>query len=387
MFITHQRLSRQAAAAGGAVTLPALTRYFLGLGLSGFGGPAALAARMQRDLVEERAWVSEGDYLDGLAFAQLAPGPLAAQLAMYLGYTLRGLAGCTAAAAGIVLPSFAIVLALAAAYRSYGGLQLVQALFYGIGPATIGIVAVSAARLALRTVKGDLLLAGMAAAAALLTTAMQREPMAVFVVAGIATAVLRGPRPRTLTPAAAVVPMALALPAATGRLLLLTYFAKASLFVFGSGLAVVPFLYGGVVQEHHWLTDAQFVDAIAVAMITPGPVVITVAFIGYLVSGAPGAAAAAIGMFGPVYLMVVVFAPVFRRHSHNPRVRAFVAGVTSAAAGGIAGAAAVLAGRTIHDAFGVCAALAAIALLARFRRLPEPLVIAAAAAAGLLFHA
>ena len=162
------------------------------------------------------------------------------------------------------------------------------------------------------------------------------------------------------------------------------YFAKAGAFVFGSGLAIVPFLHGGVVTRFHWLSDQQFLDAIAVAMITPGPVVITVAFIGYLVAGPVGASIAALATFGPCYLFTVIPAPYFRRFSKNPSIKAFVAGVTAAATGAIAGAGFVLGRRALVDIPTVLIALVAVGLLVMFRKLQEPLLIAAAGLVGIL---
>jgi chromate transporter len=163
------------------------------------------------------------------------------------------------------------------------------------------------------------------------------------------------------------------------------YFAKAGLFVFGSGLAVVPFLYGGTVLEHHWLTEHQFVDAVAIAMITPGPVVITVAFIGYLAAGIAGAIAAALGIFVPVYLVVVLLAPSYKRWAKNPQLNAFVRGVTAAATGAIAGAVVVLARRSVYDLPTFVIAAVSLAVLFRWK-VPEPALIACAAVAGLLLH-
>jgi chromate transporter len=171
----------------------------------------------------------------------------------------------------------------------------------------------------------------------------------------------------------------------SGLLGIFLYFAKAGVFVFGSGLAVVPFLYGGVVQEHHWLTDRQFVDAVAVAMITPGPVVITVAFIGYLVAGISGATAAALGIFFPVYLIVVLLAPSYKRWAKNPQLNAFVRGVTAAATGAIAGAVIVLARRSVYDVATLMIAVVTLGVLIRWK-VPEPILIACAAVAGLLLR-
>jgi chromate transporter len=166
---------------------------------------------------------------------------------------------------------------------------------------------------------------------------------------------------------------------------LFLFFVKSSLFVFGSGLAIVPFLHGGVVQEHHWLSEPQFLDAVAVAMITPGPVVITVAFIGYLVNGMVGASAAALGVFLPVYLFVVVLGPLYKRFSHNRRVRAFVQGVTAAATGAIAGAVVVLGRHSIQDQSTAAIAVVTLLILTKWK-IPEPLLIALAGMAGIVIR-
>jgi chromate transporter len=164
---------------------------------------------------------------------------------------------------------------------------------------------------------------------------------------------------------------------------LFTYFGSAGLFVFGSGLAIVPFLHGGVVQQHQWLTERQFLDAVAVALITPGPVVITVAFIGYLVAGAFGAAAAAAGVFAPVYLITIWLAPHYDRLKTNAHVRAFVDGVTAAATGAIAGAAFVLGRRALVDGPTILLAAITLILLFKARKIPEPLLILAAGVVGI----
>src|ERR1700730_16952294 len=298
------------------VSLTRFVGYFLRLGTIGFGGPIALAGHMQQDLVEDRRWISKQDYVEGLALAQLAPGPLAAQLAIYLGYVRNGIMGATAVAVAFVLPSFLMVLALSAAYVRYGGLRWMQAIFYGIGAAVIAIITRSAYKLTKLTLGKDKLLWGIFVVLAVSTAWTSREVVWLFLVAGIVALLVKA-RP-TRAHAEAISPAVWLfgppiVAGASGLLGIFLYFAKAGVFVFGSGLAVVPFLYGGVVQEHHWLTDRQFVDAVAVAMITPGPVVITVAFIGYLVAGISGATVAALGIFFPVYLVVVLLAPSYKR--------------------------------------------------------------------------
>jgi len=360
--------------------------YFLRLGTIGFGGPIALAGHMQQDLVDERRWVSKEDYLEGLALAQLAPGPLAAQLAIYLGYVRAGVLGATAVGVAFVLPSFLMVLALSAAYVRFGGLAWMQGMFYGIGAAVIGIIARSAFKLTKLTLGKDKLLWGIFAVLAISTAWTSQEIIWLFLLAGIISLLIKS-FPRTVR-ARSAVPLLFTVGTVgvSGSLLgLFFYFAKAGMFVFGSGLAVVPFLYGGVVQGHHWLTDRQFVDAVAVAMITPGPVVITVAFIGYLVAGIAGATVAALGIFLPVYLIVVVLAPSYKRWAKNPHLNAFVRGVTAAATGAIAGAVVVLARRSVYDVPTIAITIVTLAVLFRWK-VPEPVLIACAAIAGLLLR-
>jgi chromate transporter len=366
-------------------SLARLVLYFLKLGTIGFGGPIALAGYMQRDLVDERKWFTEQEYLEGLALAQLAPGPLAAQLAMYLGFVRGGWTGATAVGFTFIGPSFLMVVLLAIAYIRYGGLAWMQAVFYGIGAAVIGIIARSAWKLAKATMKTDPLLWAIFLALAISTAITEKEIVWLFIAGGvIALAVKSFSRRLSPVPMSALL-LGSGLSVSLGRFgEVLAFFTKAGLFVFGSGLAIVPFLYGGVVTQHHWLTERQFVDAVAVAMITPGPVVITVGFIGYLIAGLPGAVAAAVGTFLPCYLFTIVPAPYFKRHGKRPAVVAFVNGATAAAIGTIAGAVIVLGRRSITDLPTALIAGAALAVLWKFRKLPEPLVVAAAAALGLL---
>ena len=377
-------------------SLPDVLRYFLYLGTFGFGGPIALAGYMQRDLVERRHWISRKDYVDGLALAQLAPGPLAAQLAIYLGWAKGRVFGATAVAAAFILPSFVMVLALSAVYVRYGGLSWMQSAFYGIGAAVIAIIARSALKLVKLTLGRDRLLWTLFIVSAVATAWTESEIIWLFLASGLVALIVRARRGLGV-PAAALLPpgllVAIGGAVATGAAVtwpLLTkialYFAEAGSFVFGSGLAIVPFLHGGVVNQFHWITEQQFLDAVAVAMITPGPVVITVAFIGYLVAGPLGAGAASVGVFVPCYLFVIIPAPYFRRFADNPRVRAFVDGVTAAATGAIAGAAFVLGRRALIDFTTVGIALVTWLVFARFKKIPEPLVILAAGLAGLVLR-
>ena len=374
-----------------AYTLWQLVRYMLALGTWGFGGPVALVGYMYRDLVEKRHWISESDYKDGLALAQLMPGPLAAQLAIYLGYVHYRIRGATLVGLAFVLPSFVMVVAIGAVYTRYGGIGWMQAVFYGVGAAVIGIVAMSAYKLTPKNIGSGKLLWAIFLISAAVTVITKSEIVWIFLGAGVLVWLVRAP-PKfargSMHSFAAPILAWLALDNVDWHKLgqLGAYFAYAGSFVFGSGLAIVPFLYGGVIQEYHWLTDRQFVDAVAVAMITPGPVVITTGFIGYLVAGFWGAVVAALGTFVPCYLFTILPAPYFKKHGKRPAIVAFVDGVTAAAIGAITGAVIVIGQRSITDWVTAALALVTVAMLWRFKKLPEPLIVVAAAVVGLLVH-
>lgn len=370
------------------VSLSRLVAYFLRLGTVGFGGPIALVGYMQRDLVEDRRWVSNEDYLQGLAFSQLSPGPLAAQLANYLGWVHSGTLGATLAGIAFVLPSLLMVLALAAMYVHFGQLAWIQGMFYGIGAAVSAIIVRSAWRLIQKTLGKDYLLWTVFAILAITTVWTESEILSLFVLSGLVAMLIKAPPGGQSALAKAVVtPLGLVgvhLPAGTKTVMtVFFFFLKAGAFVFGSGLAIVPFLYGGVVNGFHWLTERQFLDAVAVAMITPGPVVITSGFIGYLVAGPLGAFAATLAVFLPPYLLVVIGAPYYRRFAKNRQVKAFVQGVTAAAVGAIAGAAIILSKRAVMDLPTVLIAVVSLLLLVRFKKIPEPLIILGAGIIGL----
>ncbi|MCI1189816.1 chromate transporter [Hymenobacter sp. DH14] len=383
-----------AVAPAPAYRLGDLIRYFLRLGSLGFGGPVALIGYMHRDLVAERGWISEGEYKDGLALAQIAPGPLAAQLAIYLGYVHYRLLGATLVGLAFVLPSFLMVLALSIAYTAYGGLPWMQAVFYGVGAGVIGLITVSAVKLTRKSLDRDYWLWAYYLVAAAVTIVTHEEPVLLFLGAGLVQWLRKAPpmgwlrrsgRALSLAPVSGLLLIAIASRAQSGELArIFWFFTKAGAFVFGSGLAIVPFLHAGVVEQYDWLSDAQFLDAVAVAMITPGPVVITVAFIGYLVAGLPGACVAALATFLPCYVLTVVPAPYFKKYGQRPAIQAFVAGITAAAIGALSGAVVVLAQRTLVD--GPTVLLAALTGLALWKapKLKEPVLILLAAGAGVL---
>jgi chromate transporter len=375
-------------------SLAGLLRYFLWLGATGFGGPIALVGFMQRDLVEQRRWFTPQEYRDGLALAQLAPGPLAAQLAMYLGWARGGALGAGLVGLAFVAPSFVMVVALALAYLRFGGLGWMQGAFYGIGAAVIAIIARSAVKLTRLTLGSDALLWALCLTSAAVTAWTESEVVWAFLAAGLVAVLARG-WPRWRSPGVAglaVLPAGLLTGLggpATGETLwrIAWYFAEAGGVVFGSGLAIVPFLHGGVVVEFGWLDERQFLDAVAVAMITPGPVVITVGFIGYLVAGPVGAVVAALATFLPCYVFTVLPAPHFQRWSRDRTLRAFVDGVTAAATGAIAGAACVLGRRALVDLPTLAIAVLTWAAAWRLRKVPEPVWILLAGIVGVALKA
>jgi chromate transporter len=325
-----------AAAAGpaGQPGLGALVRYFPRLGTLGFGGPIAVVGYMQRDLVEARGWVSKQDFLDGVALGQTMPGPLAAQVAMWAGYLKGGAPGAAATALAFIAPSFLMLTAVAAVYAHYSGLAIVASLFSGIAPAVMAIITIAAVKLVR------------------LTDGKDWRAWAISAVVFAVTAT----------------------------------FLKTGALVFGSGLAIVPLLGDGVVAQHHWLTQAQFLDAVAMGLITPGPVVITAAFIGYLVAGPAGALIATVAIFTPIYLGVVVPGRWFIRHRGNRQIKAFVTGATAAAGGALCGAVVVLTRQAATDLATAAIAVVTLALLWRFKKIPEPYLVAAAGALGILLH-
>ncbi|MCB5291901.1 chromate efflux transporter [Arthrobacter sp. SO3] len=402
-------------AAGGESSEPAIASvpfrhfvlYFLHLGTTGFGGPIATVGYMQRDLVEKRCWMGRKDFLDGVALGQAMPGPLAAQVAMWVGYLNRGPWGALSVAAAFIGPAFIIVIAVGALYVRFSGLPLVQSLFYGIAPAVMGIITIAGYKLLKLTDRRDLRLWGISAAVFAVTALTGPEPVPLILAAGIMMLLLdarpsslrwpgsRNPkRPpnagggstlHSLSPAL-LLPALLGPAAGAGTLLALgLFFLQTGALVFGSGLAIVPLLRDGIVAQHHWLTQGQFLDAVAMGLITPGPVVITAGFIGYLIAGFPGAVTATVAIFTPIYLAVVIPGRWFIRHRDNRQVKAFVAGATAAAAGALSGAVVVLTREAVTDWTTAAIAIVSLGLLWRFK-INEPYIVIAAGILGVLLH-
>jgi chromate transporter len=376
-------------------TLKELAFYFLKLGTIGFGGPVALVGYMHRDLVEDRKWISEEEYKEGLALAQLAPGPLAAQLGIYLGFVHYSFLGATLIGLAFVLPSFIMVVLLGIVYKLYGGLSWIQAVFYGVGAAVIGIIVMSSYKLTLKSIgkfnltsfKTNWLLWLFFVVAIVVTLVTQQEQVLLFVFAGLLYMFVKAPpkwfNAKTAN-SIALLQIGFWNYDNSTLVKIAIFFAKAGAFVFGSGLAIVPFLHAGVVIENHWLTEQQFVDAVAVAMITPGPVVITVGFIGYLVAGFPGALIAALATFLPCYLFTISLAPSFKKIAQNKSIKAFVDGITAAVVGALVGAVGVIASKSILDIPTTGIAIAAIFALIYIKKIQEPYIIAVAAVVGII---
>jgi chromate transporter len=365
-------------------------KYFLHLGAFGFGGPIATVGYMQRDLVEHRKWLNREEFLNGVALGQTMPGPLAAQVAMWVGYMKRGAWGALSIALAFIAPSFIVVLTVAFFYVRFRGLDWVQGLFYGIAPGVMAIIAIAAVKLARLTNGRDLRLWVISLVIMLVTAVTGTEVALLFVAAGALMILWDAPpRPLRRNRSVAVVPLAhgLLLGAGSAGTLaaLAVFFLKSGAFIFGSGLAIVPFLREGVVHQHHWLNDRQFLDAVAMGLITPGPVVITATFIGYVVGGFAGAIVATVAIFTPIYLGVVVPAGWFLRHRNNPQLRAFVKGATAAAAGAISGATVVLTRNAVVDLPTAVIALTGLGLLWRFK-VSEPLIVLLAGVAGLVLY-
>jgi chromate transporter len=378
-------------------TLRQLVLYFLKLGTIGFGGPVALVGYMHRDLVEQKKWISEEDYKEGLALAQLAPGPLAAQLGIYIGFIHYRILGATLAGLAFIIPSFLMVVALGIAYKMFGGLPWMQAIFYGVGAAVIGIIVLSSYKLTTKSVsklsanaiRNTWLLWIIYFTGLIITIITQSEQLLFFVLAGLIYMFWKAP-PKKIKLSRA--PLSVFIFSGAGfwsyeqgiLSKMGLFFLKAGAFVFGSGLAIVPFLHGGLVLENHWLTETQFIDAVAVAMITPGPVVITVGFIGYLMAGFPGACVASLATFLPCYLFTVIPAPYFKKIAKNASIKAFVDAITAAVVGALMGSVFVIATKSIKDIPTLLIAIITLLVLIYIKKVKEPTIILSAAIIGII---
>src|SRR5438445_579218 len=364
-----------------------LVRYFLRLGLLGFGGPVALVGQMERELVTERKWLTKEQMREAIAICQSLPGPLAIQVGIYISYLRGGFWGAWAGGWAFILPNFVIVAALGALYVYLGDLQPVTAIFYGVSPAVIALILHSCYRLAKLGME-DALQWAIAAVCLVVTVVLQAEVALLFIGAGIVGILYYG-SPFKRTPPALSITVAPVLaqlaPTASSSILgkLFLFFLKAGSLTFGSGLVIVPFLQQGLVQPVGWLDHRQFLIAVAIGMTSPGPVVITATFVGYLVAGFWGSVVSTIGIFLPSFLLVLIAAPLLARHRGNPNVQGFVKGAYGAAIGTILGACVLLGQIAIGDWLTALIAVASLAVLFRWK-VNNPALIAVTAVVGLI---
>ena len=372
------------------VPIRELVRYYLRLGSIGFGGPVALVGQMERELVGERKWLTKEEMREGIAVCQSLPGPLAIQVGIWISYIRGGFWGAWAGGWAFILPNFVIVTVLGALYVHFGGLSAVKAVFYGVSPAVIALILHSCYRLTKLGMK-DWLEWVLAAAAFVITVAVQAEVALLFIGCGIVGVLYYGSLFRkptsssTTTTLMAGLPLVATAPGTAGAMLgkLFTFFLKAGSLTFGSGLVIVPFLEKGLVQQTGWLNEREFLVAVAMGMISPGPVVITATFVGYLVAGFWGAVVATIGIFLPSFLLILIVAPILMRYRTNPNVQGFIKGAYAAAIGTILGACILLGKIAIGDWLTALVALVSLVVLFRWK-VSNPLLVAAAAVIGLI---
>ena len=362
--------------------------YFLRLGLLGFGGPVALVGQMERELVADRGWLTKEQMREAIAICQSLPGPLAIQVGIYISYLRAGFWGAWAGGWAFIFPNFVIVAALGALYVYLGDLQPVTAIFYGVSPAVIALILHSCFRLA-KLGMDDWLQWVIAAVCLVVTVILQAEVALLFIGAGIVGILYYGSiirRPTSIALQVVGTPVLAQLtPVASGSTLgkLLLFFLKAGSLTFGSGLVIVPFLEQGLVQHYNWLDERQFLIAVAIGMISPGPVVITATFVGYLVAGFWGSVVSTVGIFFPSFILVLVAAPLLARHRDNPNVQGFVKGAYAAAIGTILGASILLGKIAIGDWMTALIGVVSLAVLFRWK-VNNPLLIAVTGVVGLI---
>lgn len=345
-----------------------LLLYFLKLGSFKFGGPLALVDSMHNDLVGEGKDFSESDYKMGIVLAQMAPGPMATQLAAYFGWLAGGFWISFLSTLLFVLPSFVAIVLLAHFYVTHNDSNWIHFLSKGVAPVVVALIVKSGVSLFRKTDLKRNSNKFIFFASLLVTVIYKQEVVWIFLFAALLPGLLRA---RNLN--WAIVPASF-----NPHLFwdIFKYFFEVGSFVFGSGLVIVPFLYGGVVLEHSWLTESQFIDAIAAGMITPGPIVITVAFIGYIVNGLWGATASALGIFIPGYVLMILSTRYLKTVlEKNPQMVASVDGLAIAALGAIFGGATLLIQKNLQTWPQQVGALAVLLLATYFKKVPDPVWI------------
>ena len=376
---------------------------FLRLGFTAFGGPAAHIAMMREEVVRRRQWISEAHFIDLIGVANLIPGPSSTELAIYLGYLRAGWPGLLLAGVCFIGPAMLIVLALAWAYVTYGALPQIGWLFYGIQPVVVAIIAQAIWNLGRTVFKGPLaaslallvlvcyflgvnvliLLFGGAALYGLLRLLISRwrkKPPVISFTAPLLLADLRT-FVEPLVPISGV--GAIATPVSLG-LVFLT-FLKLGSVVYGSGYTLLAFLRTDLVQNLHWLTDKQLLDAVSIGQFTPGPVFTTATFIGYIIGGWPAALLATLAMFLPSFVLIALIHPVASRLRQATWTAVLLDGVNAAALALMTGVLIQLARHALTDVLTWAIALLTFALLLRFKLNSVWLILAGAVIGVLRF--
>jgi len=363
---------------------------FFKLGTISFGGPAAHIALMEQEAVRKRNWLSREHFLDLLAATNLVPGPNATEMAIHIGYIHAGWHGLIAGGVAFIVPAFLISLALAVVYARLGMLPQGAALFYGINPAVIAIVLVATYRLGRTALKDKRAIA--LSVACLAAALLGINEVIVLLAAGVAGILLYAPIRKSL-PAWLVVawgPLTVSLPQVAvwldDRLVRLAlFFLKVGALIFGSGMVLFAFIQRDVVTGYGWLTQQQLLDAIAVGQMTPGPVLSSATFIGYLVAGWPGAVVSTLAVFAPSFVIIALIGPWIPRLRQSPVIQAFLRGVNTGVVALILAVSVALFRSAIVDVWTVLILVVGLVVLLRFR-VDTLWLVAGGAAAGLIHY-
>jgi chromate transporter len=370
-----------------SVGLGALALLFVRLGFTAVGGPAAHIALMRRELVDQRRWLTEREFLDLVGASNAIPGPTSTEVAMYAGRRHGGIPGLIVAGLGFITPAALIVGVLAWAYVRYGTRPAVDDVLVGVKPVVVAIVLVAVVRLG-RTAFTSSLLVAIGAAVLVAYLAGLNEPVLLLVAAGVAAAAGRW---RAHPSGGAALAAVIGLPAlavtqtATPDLpRIFGAFFKIGALLFGSGYVLLAFLRRDVVLSYGWLTEGQILDAIAIGQLTPGPVFTTATFVGYLLRGVPGAVVATVAIFLPAFMMTAVLEPLIAKLRAKPVTAAALDGLNAAAVALMVGVTWFLARDAVVDVPTLLLAVGSLAVLLRWRVNPVWLM-AVGAALGLAF--
>ena len=396
--------------------LSQLVPIFLKLGSIGFGGPQAHIAMMNDEFVVRRGWITADAFAEGMAICEMLPGPASTQMGIYSGYLRGGQLGALVAGLCFIAPAWFIVVGLAWGYFRFQGIPQLDALFLGVSPVVVAIILAFCWKLGKKTMT-DWAKRGVAIATFLLTLFTSIPIILQFLMAGVVGLLIYRPRPAPsqtdrnssllLPPFMPALPLllvsqpveTLALSSFLGVerigeffLPLTLFFLKVGSFIFGGGLVIIPLLEAEVVEQLHWLTTQEFINGVAIGQLSPGPVVLTAAFVGYKVAGVLGALVAAIAIFTPSFAFIMLAAPLLQRLRRSAWVRAFLQGVTAAVVGAIAAASwPLLRTALVQPTLAASIFAGAVGLVALFGlirlKLPTWQLVPAGACMGLLYGA